>query len=117
MNVILTIAGSDSSAGAGLQADIKSSGANGGYATTAVTAITAQNTTGVQAIELLSPRLIRAQIDSVFDDLPVHAVKTGMLGNREISDRTRLPKATVSRLTYTLTLLGYLSRVIDTASA
>lgn len=78
---ILAIAGSDSSGGAGIQADIKTVTMLGGYAMTAITAITAQNTIGVQATEVLSTRLIRAQIDSCVDDIGVDAVKIGMLGS------------------------------------
>ncbi len=78
-NIVLTIAGSDSSAGAGIQADIKSIGACGGYAATAITAITAQNTTGVYGIELISDDMVRAQIDTVLNDLEVKAIKLGMI--------------------------------------
>jgi hydroxymethylpyrimidine/phosphomethylpyrimidine kinase len=80
----LTIAGSDSGGGAGIQADLKTFSAFGVYGMTAVTAITAQNTVGVQAILELDPDLVVAQIDSVTSDIGVDAVKTGMLGNFEI---------------------------------
>ena len=76
----LTVAGSDSSAGAGLQADLKTFSALGVYAATAVTAITAQNTLGVTATHLVPAPVITAQIDAVFSDLSIRAVKTGMLG-------------------------------------
>jgi hydroxymethylpyrimidine/phosphomethylpyrimidine kinase len=79
--VVLTIAGSDSSAGAGIQADLKAISANGGYGASALTAVTAQNTRGVTAAAELDLGLIRAQIDAVFDDLRVAAVKTGMLSS------------------------------------
>ncbi len=79
--VVLTIAGSDSGGGAGIQADLKTFQAFGVFGTTAVTAVTAQNTVGVQAIELVSPDLVRAQIRAVCDDLDPVACKTGMLGN------------------------------------
>jgi hydroxymethylpyrimidine/phosphomethylpyrimidine kinase len=79
--VVLTIAGSDSSAGAGIQADLKAISANGGYGASVITAITAQNTRGVTAAAELDLDLIRAQADAVFDDLPVAAVKTGMLAS------------------------------------
>lgn len=82
--VVLSIAGSDSSAGAGIQADLKAVEANGGYAATAITAITAQNTHGVRRSQRLDTDLIGAQIDAVFDDLPVAAVKTGMLADAEV---------------------------------
>jgi hydroxymethylpyrimidine/phosphomethylpyrimidine kinase len=76
----LTIAGSDSSAGAGLQADLKTFSALGVYAATAVTAVTAQNTLGVTVTHLVPAPVIAAQIDAVFSDLAIRAVKTGMLG-------------------------------------
>ncbi|AFM12225.1 bifunctional hydroxymethylpyrimidine kinase/phosphomethylpyrimidine kinase [Turneriella parva] len=82
--VALSIAGSDSSAGAGIQADLKAFAACGVYGTTAITAITAQNTLGVDAVEILSPEIVYAQIRSVSGDLHVSAVKTGMLANSEI---------------------------------
>lgn len=84
IDTVLTIAGSDSSGGAGIQADLKAIAANGGYGATVVTAITAQNTTGVARVEALSAALVRAQMDAVFDDLRVAAVKTGMLASEEI---------------------------------
>ena len=82
---ILTIAGSDSSGGAGVQADIKTITMLGGYAMTAITAVTAQNTLGVQAVEVLPPDLVAAQIDSCVSDIGVDAVKIGMLGSAEIA--------------------------------
>ncbi len=84
MRVVLSIAGSDSSAGAGVQADLKSISANGAYAATVITAVTAQNTLGVQGAWSLAPSAVREQIASVFDDLDVAAVKTGMLGGSEM---------------------------------
>jgi hydroxymethylpyrimidine/phosphomethylpyrimidine kinase len=81
---ILTIAGSDSSGGAGIQADLKAIAANGGYGASVITAITAQNTRGVIAAETVSSDLIRAQIDAVFDDLTVVAAKSGMLASQEV---------------------------------
>ncbi len=77
---ILICAGSDSGGGAGIQADIKTVTALGGYAMTAVTALTAQNTLGVQAILPVPPDFVRAQMRSVLDDLGADAIKTGMLG-------------------------------------
>jgi hydroxymethylpyrimidine/phosphomethylpyrimidine kinase len=79
--VVLTIAGSDSSAGAGIQADLKAISANGGYGASVITAITAQNTRGVTAAAEVDLGLIRAQADAVFTDLQVAAVKTGMLAS------------------------------------
>ncbi len=76
---VLTIAGSDSGGGAGIQADLKTISACGGYGMTAITAVTAQNTVGVQAVEGLSPTMVKAQIRSVVDDIGVDAVKVGML--------------------------------------
>ena len=83
---ILTIAGSDSSGGAGIQADIKTITMLGGYAMTALTAVTAQNTLDVQAVEVLSPALVAAQIDACIGDIGVDAVKIGMLGSAEIAE-------------------------------
>jgi len=77
---VLIVAGSDSGGGAGLQGDIKTVTALGGYAASAVTAITVQDTRRVHAVEFLSPALVRAQIDAVLDDVGADAVKTGMLG-------------------------------------
>jgi len=81
---ILVIAGSDSSGGAGIQADLKTITMLGGYGMTAITAITAQNTLGVTAVEPLSPALIGAQIDACTSDIGVDAVKIGMLGSAAI---------------------------------
>lgn len=82
---ILSIAGSDSSGGAGIQADIKTITMLGGYAMTAITAITAQNTLGVTAVEVLSAQLITAQIDACVSDIGVDAVKIGMLGSAAVA--------------------------------
>ena len=85
VRVICSIAGSDSSAGAGIQADLKAAAAHYGcHAATVITAITAQNTLGVQAAYQLPTEIVRAQIASVFDDLDVGVVKTGMLGDAEM---------------------------------
>ncbi len=84
MRTVLTIAGSDSSGGAGIQADLKTFGALGLYGTSAVTAITAQNTTGVVAAEALAADLVTAQIEAVAADIDIDAVKTGMLANAAI---------------------------------
>ena len=81
---VLVIAGSDSGGGAGIQADIKAIMAMGGFAATAITSITAQNTIGVHAVHGLSPEIVRAQIDAVLDDIGADAVKTGMLGEAAI---------------------------------
>lgn len=80
----LTIAGSDSSGGAGIQADLKTMSAFGVYGTTAVTAITAQNTLGVTDSLMLSAELVGRQIDAVVEDVGVDAAKTGMLGTAEV---------------------------------
>ena len=82
---ILSIAGSDSSGGAGIQADIKTITMLGGFAMTAITAITAQNTQGVTSVEVLSPEMVVAQIEACASDLGVNAVKIGMLGSPGIA--------------------------------
>lgn len=81
----LIIAGSDSSGGAGIQADIKTCSALGVYATTAITAITAQNTQGVTAIQTATPRMVQQQIEAVLEDFTVDSIKVGMLGNADIT--------------------------------
>jgi hydroxymethylpyrimidine/phosphomethylpyrimidine kinase len=80
----LTIAGSDSSAGAGIQADLKTFAALGVYGVSAITVITAQNTIGVQASVPLPADLVTAQIEAVASDIQLHATKTGMLGNAAV---------------------------------
>ena len=80
----LTIAGSDSSGGAGIQADLKTMLANGVYGMSAITALTAQNTTGVEAISEVTPQFLRQQIDAVFTDIFPDAVKTGMVANEKL---------------------------------
>ena len=84
MNTILSIAGSDSGGGAGIQADIKSSLYHNGFMTTAITAITAQNTQGVQGVVALEPSFVEKQIQSVANDFDIKAVKIGMLGSPEL---------------------------------
>jgi hydroxymethylpyrimidine/phosphomethylpyrimidine kinase len=81
--IALTIAGSDSSGGAGIQADLKTFAALGVYGASVVTAVTAQNTKGVRSIHYVPGAAIAAQIDAVFSDLAVGAVKIGMVGGRE----------------------------------
>ena len=88
MRTALTIAGSDSGGGAGLQADLKTFAAHAVFGTTAVTAITAQNTMGVIEILALSPSLVEAQVGAVLDDLGAEAVKTGMLATGDIVERS-----------------------------
>jgi len=81
---VLTIAGSDSGGGAGVQADLKTFAALGVYGVSVITALTAQNTRGVQALHLPPASFISAQLDAVFSDIRIDAVKIGMLGNAEI---------------------------------
>ena len=99
MHVALTIAGSDPSGGAGLQADLKTFAAHGVYGVSAVTAITVQNTRGVQAVASLAPELVAAQIDAVAADFRLAATKIGMLATSPIVtavaraiERHRLPR-------------------------
>lgn len=82
-SIALTIAGSDSGGGAGIQADIKTFSALGAYATSVITAITAQNTKGVTAVEDISAPVIAAQMDAIFSDFEVDAVKIGMVSRTE----------------------------------
>ena len=93
MKTALTIAGSDCSGGAGIQADIKTMTMNGVYAMSAITALTAQNTTGVRAIQESTPDFLKQQIDAVFEDIYPDAVKIGMVASGElirvIADRLR----------------------------
>jgi hydroxymethylpyrimidine/phosphomethylpyrimidine kinase len=79
--IALTIAGSDPSGGAGIQADLKTFAAFGVYGASVITALTAQNTRGVSAVHGLPPELVRAQAEAVLDDLAVGAIKVGMLGD------------------------------------
>ena len=80
----LTIAGSDSGGGAGIQADLKAFAAAGCYGMSAIVALTAQNTTGVTAVHELPPEFVRAELEAVFDDIGVDAAKTGMLFSAEL---------------------------------
>jgi len=82
--IVLTIAGSDSSGGAGIQADLKTIEACGGWGATAIAALTAQNTVVVAHVSAIAPGLVRAQIEAVLADLDVSAIKTGMLASAEI---------------------------------
>lgn len=97
MKTVLTIAGSDSSGGAGIQADIKTITAHSLYAMSAITALTAQNTTGVYGIMEVSPEFVGLQLDCIFRDIPPDAVKIGMVANedimRVIAERLRFYKA------------------------
>jgi hydroxymethylpyrimidine/phosphomethylpyrimidine kinase len=84
MKVALTIAGSDSGGGAGIQTDLHTFASHGLHGTSAITAITAQNSTGVSAWAVVDPALVEAQIDAVASDMPVAAAKTGMLGTAAV---------------------------------
>ncbi len=83
--IALTIAGSDSGGGAGIQADLKTFAAHGVYGASVITAITAQNTERVSAVHLAPPEIVLKQIEAVFEDFDVGAVKIGMLGSAEIA--------------------------------
>ncbi|QDX93333.1 bifunctional hydroxymethylpyrimidine kinase/phosphomethylpyrimidine kinase [Brevibacillus laterosporus] len=82
--IAMTIAGSDSGGGAGIQADLKTFHQRGVYGTSALTAITAQNTRGVHGVQVMTPEFVADQIRIVLDDLPADAIKTGMLANASI---------------------------------
>ncbi|WP_400082666.1 bifunctional hydroxymethylpyrimidine kinase/phosphomethylpyrimidine kinase [Yoonia sp. R78084] len=82
---VLSIAGSDPSGGAGIQADIKAISANGAFAMAAITALTAQNTTGVESIHLVPPAFVHDQIATIFADIRVDAIKIGMIANADIA--------------------------------
>ena len=82
---VLSIAGSDPSGGAGIQADIKAISANGAFAMAAITALTVQNTQGVRAIHLVPPDFVKGQIAAIFEDIRVDAVKIGMIANAGIA--------------------------------
>lgn len=84
LNVALTIAGSDSGGGAGIQADLRTFAALRVFGTSAITGLTAQNTAAVTRVELASPEMVKAQIEAVLDDFPVAAAKTGMLGDASV---------------------------------
>ena len=86
MKTALTIAGSDSSGGAGIQADIKTMTMNGVYAMSAITALTAQNTLGVKAIEETTPEILKLQLDAVFEDIFPDSVKIGMVSSSKLID-------------------------------
>ncbi len=100
---VLSIAGSDSGGGAGIQADLKAFARCGVHGMTAITAITAQNTVGVSEVEAVSPSMILAQVRAVAEDIGVDAVKVGMLGNEE----------TVDSVVEALRLLGGVPIVVD----
>ena len=97
MKTVLTIAGSDCSGGAGIQADLKTMTMHGVYAMSAITALTAQNTTGVRAIQESTPDFLAQQLDAVFEDIFPDAVKIGMVASRElihvIADKLRYYQA------------------------
>jgi hydroxymethylpyrimidine/phosphomethylpyrimidine kinase len=102
MKRALTIAGSDSGGGAGIQADLKTFGALGVFGTSAITAVTAQNTVGVFRIQEIDPQMVAAQIDAVAEDIGVDAAKTGMLATHAIIEavasavkRHRIPNLVV----------------------
>ena len=82
---VLSIAGSDPSGGAGIQADIKAISANGAFAMAAITALTAQNTQGVSGVHLVPPSFVRDQITAVFADIRVDAIKIGMIASAEVA--------------------------------
>ena len=96
--VVLTIAGSDTIAGAGVQADLKTFAAHGVYGVTALTAITAQNTSAIAEVVAISPLIVRSQIDEIAGDVEIAATKTGMLASADI---TEVVADAISRLSLT----------------
>lgn len=98
--IAVTIAGSDSGGGAGIQADLKAFSARGVYGASVITALTAQNTKGVTGIHDVPPAFVAEQMDAVFSDLKVDAVKIGMLSQPEIIDiiATKLAEYDVKRV-------------------
>jgi hydroxymethylpyrimidine/phosphomethylpyrimidine kinase len=119
VKVALTIAGSDSGGGAGIQADLRTFAAHGLHGAAAITAVTAQNTVAVVDYVALEPRMVVAQIDAVASDMPVAAVKTGMLANRPIVEavaeavaRLRLPHLVVDPVM----VAGSGDRLLDSAA-
>ena len=102
-NKTLTIAGSDSGAGAGVQADLKTFASLGLYGTTVITAVTAQNTIGFQGFRMMSGDFVAEQINSVMSDIKPRSVKTGMLGNSEI----------INAVSNTLKSNGYENLIVD----
>jgi hydroxymethylpyrimidine/phosphomethylpyrimidine kinase len=98
--VVLTIAGSDPSGGAGIQADLKTFARLGAYGTAVLTALTAQNTRGVRGIEPVRAEFVVQQLDAVLDDLDVRAIKTGMLGRTDVVEALaeRLARSTAAPL-------------------
>ncbi len=84
--VALTIAGSDSGGGAGIQADIKTFSAIGVYGASVITSVTAQNTQGVRGIQAISPEILKGQLDAVFEDITIDAVKIGMVHNKTAAE-------------------------------
>ena len=102
MKIALTIAGSDSGGGAGIQADLKTFHQFGVFGTSVITAVTAQNTVAVRAWDVLPVALVVQQIDAVADDLPPLAVKTGMLGSADIVEAVAAAIARRRLLNYVL---------------
>ncbi len=103
MKIALTIAGSDSSGGAGIQADIKTISAHGVYAMSVITAITAQNTQGVFAVQDIDPEIIARQIEVLFEDIRIDAIKIGMVSKTE----------SIKAIASTLDRYGYQRIVLD----
>jgi hydroxymethylpyrimidine/phosphomethylpyrimidine kinase len=105
---LLVIAGSDSSAGAGLQADLKTAQQFGVYAQTVVTAVTAQDTVGVRCVHPVPPDIVRAQIEAALGDIGADAIKIGMLGNGAVAAAVAEALAgTAGRRCWTAPRLGY----------
>jgi hydroxymethylpyrimidine kinase/phosphomethylpyrimidine kinase len=116
---VLTVAGSDSGGGAGIQADLKTIFALGGYGMSAVTALTAQNTVGVLGIRQVAPEFVALQIDAVVEDIGVDAAKTGMLGSREVVEvvAERIGRHGIRRLVVDPVIVATSGDVLATADA
>ena len=112
---VLTIAGSDSSGGAGIQADLKTMLANGVFGMSAITAITAQNTMGVTGVQNITPDMVAAQIDAVYTDIPPAAVKIGMVSSAELFPLAEVITPNIPETEVLLDLIAHRGASLDPA--